>query len=77
MNEQLKTVNGIVIKEIKTKDDQIVALTKAYKLVYKVSQASETEYDNNESISEAIEELNKALKVAIEAEDDKTKNDIS
>ena len=55
--------------ETKTKDDQIVALTKAYKLIYKVSQASETEYDNNETISEAIEELNKALKAATEAED--------
>ena len=55
--------------ETKTKDDQIVALTKAYKLIYKVSQSSETEYDNNETISEAIEELNKALKAATEAED--------
>ena len=55
--------------ETKTKDDQIVALTKAYKLIHKVSQASETEYDNNETISEAIEELNKALKAATEAED--------
>ena len=32
--------------ETKTKDEQIVALTKAYKLIYKISQASETEYDN-------------------------------
>ena len=55
--------------ETKTKDDQIVALTKAYKLIYKVSQASEKEYGNNETISEAIEELNKALKAATEAED--------
>ena len=60
--------------ETKTKDDQIVALTKAYKLVYKVSQASEKEYDNNESISEAIEELNKALKAVTEAEDAEAKN---
>ena len=61
--------------ETKTKDDQIVALTKAYKLIYKVSQMSEKEYDNNETISEVIEELNKALKAATEAEDDKAKNE--
>ena len=61
--------------ETKTKDDQIVALTKAYKLIYKVSQMSEKEYDNNETISEVIEELNKALKAATEADDDKAKNE--
>lgn len=61
-------------KEIKTKDDQIVALTKAYKLIYKVSQASETEYDNNESISETIEGLSDALEKVIKAEDDEAKN---
>ena len=60
--------------ETKTKDDQIVALTKAYKLVYKVSQASETEYDNNESISEAIEGLNSALDKVIKAKDKTEKN---
>lgn len=60
--------------ETKTKDDQIVALTKAYKLVYKVSQASETEYDNNESISEAIEGLNSALDKVIKAKDKAEKN---
>ena len=60
--------------ETKTKDDQIVALTKAYKLVYKVSQASETEYDNNESISEAIEGLNNALDKVIKAKDAVEKN---
>ena len=60
--------------ETKTKDDQIVALTKAYKLVYKVSQASETEYDNNESISETIEGLSDALKKVTEAKNDETKN---
>ena len=60
--------------ETKTKDEQIVALTKAYKLVYKVSQASETEYDNNESISETIEELSDALKKVTEAKNDETKN---
>ena len=63
--------------ETKTKDEQIVALTKAYKLIYKVSQSSEKEYDNNETISEVIEELNKAaedlnkaIKAVIEAKDD-------
>lgn len=61
-------------KEIKTKDDQIVALTKAYKLIYKVSQASETEYDNNESISETIEMLNSTLEKVTKAEDDEAKN---
>ena len=60
--------------EIKTKDEQIVALTKAYKLIYKVSQASETEYDNNESISETIEGLSDALKKVTEAKNDETKN---
>ena len=60
--------------ETKTKDDQIVALTKAYKLVYKVSQASETEYDNNETISETIEELSDALKKVTEANNDEAKN---
>ena len=60
--------------ETKTKDEQIVALTKAYKLIYKVSQASETEYDNNESISETIEGLNKALNEVINAKDETEKN---
>ena len=60
--------------ETKTKDDQIVALTKAYKLVYKVSQASEAEYDNNESISETIEGLSDALKKVTEANNDEAKN---
>ena len=60
--------------ETKTKDDQIVALTKAYKLVYKVSQASEAEYDNNESISETIEGLSDALKKVTEAKNDEAKN---
>ena len=60
--------------ETKTKDDQIVALTRAYKLIYKVSQASETEYDNNESISETIEGLNKALDKVIKAKDKAEKN---
>lgn len=48
-------------KEIKTKDDQIIALTKAYKLIYKVSQTSEEEYDSNEAISDAIDNLNRAV----------------
>lgn len=60
-------------KEIKTKDDQIVALTKAYKLIYKVSQTSEKEYDNNETISQAIEGLNEALEKVTKAEDDASK----
>ena len=60
--------------EIKTKDEQIVSLTKAYKLIYKVSQASETEYDNNESISMAIEGLSDALKKVTEAKNDEAKN---
>ena len=60
-------------KEIKTKDDQIVALTKAYKLIYKVSQTSEKEYDNNETISQAVEMLNNALEKVTEAEDDASK----
>ena len=60
--------------EMKTKDEQIVALTRAYKLIYKVSQSSETEYDNNESISEAIEGLNKALDKIIKAKDKAEKN---
>ena len=60
--------------ETKTKDEQIVTLTKAYKLIYKVSQASETEYDNNESISETIEGLSDALKKVTEAKNDETKN---
>ena len=60
--------------EMKTKDEQIVALTRAYKLIYKVSQSSETEYDNNESISEAIEGLNKALDKIIKAKDKVEKN---
>lgn len=61
-------------KEIKTKDDQIVALTKSYKLIYKVSQTSEKEYDNNEIISQAIEGLNEALEKVTKAEDDEAKN---
>ena len=60
--------------EMKTKDEQIVALTRAYKLIYKVSQSSENEYDNNESISEAIEGLNKALDKVIKAKDKAEKN---
>ena len=60
--------------EIKTKDEQIVSLTKAYKLIYKVSQASEAEYDNNESISETIEGLSDALKKVTEANNDEAKN---
>ena len=60
--------------ETKTKDEQIVSLTKAYKLIYKVSQASETEYDNNESISETIEGLSDALKKVTEAKNDEAKN---
>ena len=60
--------------ETKTKDEQIVALTKAYKLIYKVSQASEAEYDNNESISETIEGLSDALKKVTEANNDEAKN---
>lgn len=60
--------------EMKTKNEQIVALTRAYKLIYKVSQSSETEYDNNESISEAIEGLNKALDKIIKAKDKAEKN---
>ena len=60
-------------KEIKTKDDQIVALTKAYKLIYKVSQTSEKEYDNNETISQAVEMLNNALEKVTEAGDDASK----
>ena len=60
--------------ETKTKDDQIVALTKAYKLIYKISQASEKEYDNNETISQAIEMLNSALEKVTKAEDDEAKN---
>ena len=63
------TIDGLAnitnsAKEIKTKDDQIVALTKAYKLIYKVSQTSEKEYDNNETISQAVEMLNNALEKA-------------
>ena len=61
-------------KEIKTKDDQIVVLTKAYKLIYKVSQASEKEYDNNEAISEAVKELSDALKKVAEANNAEAKN---
>ena len=61
-------------KEIKTKDDQIVVLTKAYKLIYKVSQASEKEYDNNEAISEAVKELSDALKKVAEAHNAEAKN---
>lgn len=60
-------------KEIKTKDDQIVALTRAYKLIYKVSQTSEKEYDNNETISQAVEMLNSALEKVTKAGDDASK----
>ena len=60
--------------EIKTKDEQIVALIKAYKLIYKVSQASEKEYDNNEAISEAVKELSDAIKKVAEANNAKAKN---
>ena len=60
--------------ETKTKDDQIVALTKAYKLIYKVSQSSEKEYDSDESISMAIEGLSDALKKVTEAKNDEAKN---
>ena len=60
--------------ETKTKDEQIVSLTKAYKLIYKVSQASEKEYDSDESISTAIEGLNKALNEVIKAKDETEKN---
>ena len=68
------TIDGLAnitnsAKEIKTKDDQIVALTKAYKLIYKVSQTSEKEYDNNETISQAVEMLNNALEKVTKAED--------
>ena len=59
--------------ETKTKDEQIVALTKAYKLIYKVSQSSEKEYDNNETISQAIDGLNEALEKVTKAEDDNSK----
>ena len=72
------TIDGLAnitnsAKEIKTKDDQIVALTKAYKLIYKVSQTSEKEYDNNETISQAVEMLNNALEKVTKAEDDASK----
>ena len=72
------TIDGLTnitnsAKEIKTKDDQIVALTKAYKLIYKVSQTSEKEYDNNETISQAVEMLNNALEKVTEAGDDASK----
>lgn len=72
------TIDGLAnitnsAQEIKTKDDQIVALTKAYKLIYKVSQTSEKEYDNNETISQAIEGLNEALEKVTKAEDDASK----
>ena len=72
------TIDGLAnitnsAKEIKTKDDQIVALTKAYKLIYKVSQTSEKEYDSNETISQAVEMLNNALEKVIEAGDDASK----
>ena len=72
------TIDGLAnitnsAKEIKTKDDQIVALTKAYKLIYKVSQTSEKEYDNNETISQAVEMLNNALEKVTEAGDDASK----
>ena len=72
------TIDGLAnitnsAKEIKTKDDQIVALTKAYKLIYKVSQTSEKEYDNNEIISQAVEMLNNALEKVTKAEDDASK----
>ena len=60
--------------ETKTKDEQIVALTKAYKLIYKVSQSSEKEYDSDESISMAIEGLSDALKKVTEAKNDEAKN---
>ena len=60
--------------ETKTKDEQIVALTKAYKLIYKVSQSSEKEYDSNESISVVIEGLSDALKKVTEAKNDEAKN---
>ena len=68
------TIDGLAnitnsAKEIKTKDDQIVALTKAYKLIYKVSQTSEKEYDSNETISQAVEMLNSALEKVTKAED--------
>ena len=48
--------------------------TSLLKLVYKVSQASEAEYDNNESISETIEGLSDALKKVTEANNDEAKN---
>lgn len=72
------TIDGLAnitnsAKEIKTKDDQIVALTKAYKLIYKVSQTSEKEYDNNETISQAVEMLNNALEKVTKAGDDVSK----
>ena len=72
------TIDGLAnitnsAKEIKTKDDQIVALTKAYKLIYKVSQTSEKEYDNNETISQAVEMLNNALEKVTKAGDDTSK----
>lgn len=72
------TIDGLAnitnsAKEIKTKDDQIVALTKAYKLIYKVSQTSEKEYDNNETISQAVEMLNNALEKVTKAGDDASK----
>lgn len=72
------TIDGLAnitnsAQEIKTKDDQIVALTKAYKLIYKVSQTSEKEYDNNETISQAIEGLNEALEKVTKAGDDASK----
>ena len=72
------TIDGLAnitnsAKEIKTKDDQIVALTKAYKLIYKVSQTSEKEYDNNETISQAVEMLNNALEKVTEAGNDASK----
>ena len=68
------TIDGLAnitnsAKEIKTKDDQIVALTRAYKLIYKVSQTSEKEYDSNETISQAVEMLNSALEKVTKAED--------
>ena len=72
------TIDGLAnitnsAKEIKTKDDQIVALTRAYKLIYKVSQTSEKEYDNNETISQAVEMLNNALEKVTKAGDDASK----
>ena len=72
------TIDGLAnitnsAKEIKTKDDQIVALTKAYKLIYKVSQTSEKEYDNNEAVSQAIEGLTEALEKVTKAEDGASK----